>query len=72
MRGWIMYSGLVSLVIGLVALGLGLYGVSPITLFEGIGAILLAAGAAAEGYFFGAKRTSRVIQATQPSQGQKP
>lgn len=67
-----MYSGFASLVIGLVALGLGLYGTSPITLFEGVGAVLLAAGAAAEGYFFGAKRASRVIQGAQPSQGQKP
>jgi uncharacterized membrane protein HdeD (DUF308 family) len=63
MRTWVLVSGLVGIVIGIVALALGLYGFKPSVVFDAVGAVIMAAGAAASGYAFG-ERTSVTTKVT--------
>jgi hypothetical protein len=65
MRTVTLVSGLVGIVVGLVALALGLRGFEPSWALEAVGAILMALGAAAEGYVYGAARTTGGLKGVQ-------
>jgi hypothetical protein len=60
-----MVSGLVGILVGIIALALGLRGFEPSWALESVGAVLMALGAAAEGYAYGAARISGSLKGAQ-------